>query len=194
MQILGRSSSTGISRSDRSALHAFVLAATLAFLSGCGSTVKRVESAGVLELARPWAMLPVVNYSETPQAGERVEAMLDTVLRKEGVVSLARYPPIKEDDAHLVVSERQRYEESLAWARAQQTFAYGVTGSVEEWRYKSGLDGEPAVGLTVNVVDLATGQVVWSASGSRLGAPGESLSGAALVLLSGLVDEMSVRR
>jgi hypothetical protein len=163
------------------------------WLSACGSTLTTVQPGESLKSSARWVMLPVANYSETPQAGERVEEMLDTVLRRAGVQSLDRYPPIKEDDAHLVVSDRQRYEESLAWAKTQR-FDYAVTGSVEEWRYKSGLDGDPAVGLSVRVVELQTQRVLWSASGTKTGNGGDNASGTALALLGVLTQQMSLAR
>jgi hypothetical protein len=168
------------------ALILFVLLSLVA----CGSTTTTVQRTAAIRPKARWVMLPFANYSETPQAGERVEAILDTLLRKEGIAQLDRYPPIKEDDAHLIVSDRQRYEESLTWA-VQQKFDYGVAGSVEEWRYKNGVDGEPAVGVTVRVVELPSNRVVWSASGTRDGTGSETASGAALQLLGSMVRDLS---
>lgn len=157
----------------------------------CSSTMTSVQRSASLRSGARWVMLPVSNYSETPQAGERVESMLETLLRRAGIYQLDRYPPIKDDDTHLVVSDRQRYEESLGWAR-QQSFDYAVSGSVEEWRYKSGIEGEPAVGLTVRIVDLKTNRVLWSGSGARTGGAGDNASGTALTVLGSLLGEMSL--
>jgi hypothetical protein len=154
---------------------------------GCSPQTMSVQRTSTPRPAARWVMLPFSNYSETPQAGERVEAMLDTLLRKQGIAQLDRYPPLKEDDAHLIVSERQRYEESLAWAQ-QQHFDYGVAGSVGEWRYKSGVEGDPAVGVTVRIVELSTNKVVWSATGTR--DDGATVSGAALRLLDSMVQSL----
>jgi hypothetical protein len=155
----------------------------------CTSTMTSVQRSTALHAGGRWVMLPVANFSETPQAGERIESMLETLLRKQGISSLDRYPPIKDDDTHLVVSDRQRYEESLAWARGQR-FDFAVYGSVEEWRYKSGIEGEPAVGLSVRIVDLKNNRVLWSASGSRTGGRSDNASETALTILDSLVGEM----
>jgi hypothetical protein len=162
-----------------------------ASLLACSSTVMTVQHGPAIRASARWVLLPVSNHSETPQAGERVEAVLETLLRRNGVRALEVYPSLKEDDSHLVMSDRQRYEESLAWAK-KQGFNYGVSGSVEEWRYKSGLDGEPAVGISVRVIDLAQNRVLWSASGTRTGASGDNTSGTALKLLDSLVHELDV--
>jgi len=174
----------------KSAACQLAIAVALAQLCSCGSTITSVQAAAPLHSAAKWVMLPVANYSEAPQAGERVEEMLETVLRRAGVESLGHYPAPKEDEAHLVMSDRQRYEEAHAWAKTQP-FDYGVTGSVEEWRYKSGLDGDPAVGVSVRVLDMRTDRVVWSASGTKTGGGGDNASGTALQLLSSLLGDMS---
>jgi len=160
-------------------------------LMGCGSTQTRVQHGPAARLKARWAMLPFENHSEAPQAGERVEAMLATILRTRGVSGLEMYPAPKDDEAHLTASDRQRYEEALSWAQTQHV-DYAVAGSVEEWRYKSGLDGEPAVGVSVRVFDVATKRVLWSASGTRSGTGGENASGAALSLMDSMVKELDV--
>ena len=61
---------------------------------------------------------------------------------------------------------------------------FAVMGSVEEWRYKVGIDGEPAVGVSLIVVDLSTDRVVWSASGGKSGWSRQALSAVAQTLLT----------
>jgi len=136
-----------------------------------------------------WALLPILNYSEEPLAGERAEAMLDTLLRMRGVDKLTHYPTLDNGDFMPELNERKRLEQSLAWARSQG-FRYGLTGIISEWRYKSGLDAEPAVGITLQIVDIVTGQVVWSTSGARSGWGRESLSGNAQKVMRSLVESI----
>ncbi len=168
-----------------------IVALIVLALCACSNTVKNVTRTAPVRSGARWALLPVSNYAETPLAGERVEALLDTVARRRGVAFLEQYPPIKVDDTHLIMSDRQRYEESLAWAR-EQHFDYALGGSVEEWRYKGGMDGDPAVGISVQVIELATNRVVRSASGTRTGGGGDNLSGTALELLDTLLNELPV--
>ena len=158
-------------------------------LFACSARQTSVHRSGPVHAKGKWVMLPVQNHSETPQAGERIEAMLETLLRKEGVHQLDKYPAGKEDDTHLLASDRQRYETALEWARGNK-YDYAITGSVEEWRYKSGLDGEPAIGLTMRVLELSTGKVLWAATGTQTGSSAENASGTALRLLDSLVDDL----
>jgi TolB-like protein len=44
-----------------------------------------------------------------------------------------------------------------------------LQGSVIEYRYKPGLSETPAVGVTARLVDVASGEVVWTASYARVG-------------------------
>lgn len=170
-----------------------VMLVFVALLASCGSTSTSVHRAGPIKMSGArWALLPMVNNSETPQAGERVEAMLDTLLRKNGVTSLDRYPPPKEDDTHLVTSDRQRYEAALEWARNAK-YDYAVGGSVEEWRYKSGLDAEPAIGVSMRILELSTGRVLWAATGTKTGSASENTSATALKLLDSMVQELNSR-
>jgi len=155
----------------------------------CGGPVTSVHRSGEVKSGSRWALLPVQNHSETPQAGERVEAILETLLRKGGVSQLDHYPAPKEGEAHLFTSDRQRYEAALDWARGSK-YDYAVTGSVEEWRYKSGLDGEPAIGISMRVLELSTGKVVWAATGTQTGSGTENASGTALRLLDRLVHDL----
>ncbi|MBX3192145.1 MAG: hypothetical protein KF819_34470 [Labilithrix sp.] len=155
----------------------------------CHPRLTSVHRGGSMRASAKWVLLPVQNHSETPQAGERVEAMLDTLLRRQGVAQLDKYPPQADDDAQLLSSDRQRYEAALQWARGNK-YDYAITGSVEEWRYKSGLDAEPAIALSMRVLDLQSGKVVWGATGTQTGSGGENASGTALKLLDALIDEL----
>lgn len=76
----------------------------------------------------------------------------------------------------------------------KHNFSYAVTGSVEEWQYKLGVGSEPAVGLTIRVIEVATGKVIWSASGSRSGWSTGSLSGTAQKLLRDLISSIQITK
>jgi hypothetical protein len=161
--------------------------------AGAGCVVHQTQASAPLDAGSRWVVLPVMNFAETPQAGERAEAILETLLRTHGVTDLDHYPALKDDSGLPELDERRRYEKALDWARGQG-FSYGVTGTVEEWRYRSGLDGEPAVGLSVQVIDLASGRVVWSATGARSGWGRESVSGTAHKLTNALLGDLRFAR
>lgn len=157
-------------------------------LAGC--SVVEVGAGKTPPTAAQWVLLPMMNYSVTPRAGEKVEAVLATALRARGA-RIATRPPGKAAETLAEMDDRARFEEALEWAR-RSGFQYGVTGSVEEYRYKIGLDGEPVAGITVQVIDVKTGETLWSASGSRSGWGRGALSGAAQKLVRDIVGKMEL--
>ncbi|MDX8389571.1 MAG: hypothetical protein R8M38_03680 [Mariprofundaceae bacterium] len=136
-----------------------------------------------------WAMLPVLNYSGEPRAGERAEAMLATLLQTRNVNNLTFYPSVLGEDGLPELNERTRLKKSILWAKSQ-AFHFAFSGVINEWRYKSGLDAEPAVGFSLQVIDIRSGQIIWSTSGSRSGWGRESLSGNAQKVLRELVHSI----
>jgi TolB-like protein len=171
-----------VSSSAPSARRRALVALPLA-LAAC-STVS-VPRAPTLDSSASWALVPMVNHTETPQAGLRAEAILESLLRNGGITTLRRYPSSIGGDALFEPSERKGVDQALDWARSQN-MRYAVTGTVDEWRYKVGVDGEPAVGFTLQVLDVPTGRVLWSAAGGRTGWSREALSAVAHQLLTRL--------
>jgi len=157
-------------------------------LAGC-TTVDRVRSSAPPDLAARWVLLPIANHTETPQAGLRAEAIAETVLRSIGVQELERYPASLNPDTLLDPAERKLADAALAWAKGRDV-RYALTGAVEEWRYKVGVDGEPAVGLSLQVIDVKSGAVVYSASGGKSGWSREALSAVAQKLLRELLQDL----
>ncbi len=128
------------------------------------------------------ALLPLINHTDVPQAGLRAEAIAEATLRARGLRQLVVYPPNLNPETLFEPSERKAQLEAEKWARAQG-IRYAVYGAVDEWRYKVGVDGEPAVGLVVQVKDLGSGVVVYSASGGKSGWSREALSAVAQKLM-----------
>jgi hypothetical protein len=175
----------------RSVLRLVACVAAAAALALAGCTTATVAPAPPLERDAPWVLLPMVNHTETPQAGLRAAAILESLLRVRGVTELRRYPASLGGDALFEPSERRSVDQALAWARTQGA-RYALTGTVDEWRYKVGLDGEPAVGFTLQLLELPSGRVVWSAAGGRTGWSRESLSGVAQKMLAELTLPLAV--
>ena len=158
--------------------------AALFALDAC--TTVDIGPAPALERGAKWAMLPVMNHTETPQAGLRAEVIIDGVLRAQGVRELRRYPANLNNETLFEPVERKQFDAALAWARTEGA-KYAIAGAVDEWRYKVGIDGEPAVGVALQVIEVASGQVVWSGAGGKTGWSREALSGVAQRLIRQLL-------
>ena len=169
-----------------------------ALLGGCGSltsggTSNRTAMAQAIVAIDKVAMLPVANFTDVPQAGLRVEALLESALRQSGLRQLVVYPPALNPETLFEPSERKAQAEAEKWAKTQG-MRYVVTAAVNEWRYKVGVDGEPAVGLMLQVKDLNNDQVVYSSAGGRTGGSREALSAVGLRLTRELVEGIRVER
>ncbi len=159
--------------------------------SGC-SVMDRTAQPVQLDPAARWVILPLANHTETPQAGQRAEVILESLLRQRGLRSLESSPAAPAADLTMDLPDRKAQQEVLRWAQGQG-FRYALTGAVDEWRYKVGVDGEPAVGVVLKVIDLSTGDVVWTAAGAKAGWSREALSAVGQKLMRDLLADLSLR-
>lgn len=161
-------------------LRAACCALLLFAATGC-STVDRGRPP-TLEKESDWAVLPFSNHTETPLAGNRAESVAEALLHAQGIGRIKRYPSSVQQEALFDGGDSRRKEQALAWAR-EQNIRYALAGTVEEWRYKVGVDGEPAAGITLQIIDVSSGQVLWGAAGGQTGWSREALSAVAQKLI-----------
>ena len=163
----------------------FALLLAVALLAAC-STLDRSAAPTVSSKAL-WVVLPFANNTETPRAGSRAEAIAEGLLRSKGIGKLRRTPASLQQDALFEPGDRKQLDAALAWAR-EQGAQYAVGGSVDEWRYKVGVDGEPAVGIALSIIDVTSGETLWSGVGGKSGWSREALSAVAQQLMRSLLD------
>jgi len=166
-------------------LKTIALGSAIVWLAGC-STIDRGQPP-LLERNATWVVVPFANHTETPLAGNRAEAIAEALLHAKGVGKVQRYPASTQQEALFDAGEAKRQQDVLAWAREQQA-KYALTGAVDEWRYKVGVDGEPAAGVTLQIIDVATGNTLWSGAGGKSGWSREALSAVAQKLIRELLD------
>jgi len=159
-------------------------------LSACG-TLTSTDKISV-SADHSWVLLPINNLSTTPRAGEKTNAMVETHLRARGVNSLQTYVvPEGLNLVSLLDTDRQ-LSEAVKWGRSNG-IRYGMTGTVHEWHYKSGPDKEPAVGLSLKLIDLTTDQVVWQGTTTKTGWGYANVSGVANKTVAKLLKQISIR-
>ncbi len=166
----------------------WLLVGGLCLVVSGGCSVIDSSVAPSLSTDKTWAILPFTNLTETPQAGRRVEAISTGLLHAMGVKSSIQYSSTEKIDIPEIGSFTDTRAAALSWAKSRQA-QYALTGVVDEWRYKVGVDGEPAVGVTLEVVDVATGTVVWSAVGAQTGWGREAVSAVAQKLVRHLLEQ-----
>lgn len=155
-----------IKQTGRLASWCALVAASAVLVSACGTI--RETSAPSIGPGDSIAVAAVANYTETPDAGRSAETIAANVLRTNGITDVRLAPADPATNSMFDTASRGNNEKKLEWARSQQ-IRYVLTGAVEEWRYKVGVDGEPAIGVTFELVDVQSGKTVWSSTGSRIG-------------------------
>lgn len=156
-------------------------------LSGCASTQINHSSEVTLNQDRKVAVFPLSNFTETPEADQKASAIASNLLRIKGFNRVAVYPA-KPLSPSLIPGIKAPAKQSTLMQWAKQTGAnYALSGSVNEWNYKVGMDGEPVVGINLELIDVQTGKVVWSAVGSESGGSRMAVSETAINLMQGLL-------
>jgi len=156
-------------------------------LSAC-STYNAPDSPP-LNASAVWVIMPLENNSSTPLAAEKAEQILSSQLYRKGINAII-YPKTPLKSLTDILDQTSKYKHAEVWL-ATYPADYIITGSVEEWHYKNGLDAEPAVGLTLEIKDATNKKSLWRATGSRVGWGRESVSGAGIVVVETLVNGLN---
>ena len=163
--------------------------AVLLLLTSCAT--QTVQQQAELQKNKRWILLPLVNFAQAPQAGERAERILASLLRIQGVHQLTEYPAESSNDQFPFLNDQLRYRQAEQWAKTQQA-DYWISGSISEWRYKNGLDGEPAVGITLRILDASTGEILWTSTAAKTGWGQQSVAYVANDLIADLVQQIPI--
>ena len=170
-------------------IHLFLSMLMLVALSAC-STVTTTDKISV-SANQPWVLLPINNLSTTPRAGEKTNAMVETHLRSRGVSSLKTYSTPEGLNLVSLLDTDREINDAIKWGR-DNGMRYGMTGTVHEWHYKSGPDKEPAVGMSLKLIDLSTEKVVWQATTAKTGWGYANVSGVANKTVKRLLKQINI--
>ncbi len=146
----------------------------LFFLSAC-SSITNYSPSNHIPKDGMITVLPFKNNTDTLFAGLKAKNIMEAILvSKNCSVKISSFDKDRQSDKHGDLYNI--------------TTRYYLLGNINEWRYKTGLDAEPAVALNFNIVDRANGKVVYSAVGAKSGWGRESLGSIAQKLMLELVD------
>lgn len=166
----------------------FILPSALG-LSGCATTQLNAAPSPHADRQVVWCVLPPINNTSTPYAGERVEQQLGALLGAQGLPHVLLAPARSGSGPLPIDNGAQEQRQALKWAHHHEA-RYALLGSVDEWDYKIGLDGQPAVGLTLRLLDLQSGKIIWSGAASASGGSREGLAVLSERTLAGLVKRL----
>lgn len=116
-----------------------------------------------------WGIVPFTNNTEVPLAGYRAMSITQGLLEAKGARHVQVYKSNKTCNQLIVCpNANPPIEKIIAWARARH-LRYVMTGTVNEWVYKVGLDGEPVASVTLQLYETQHGYMIWNAVGSKFG-------------------------
>ena len=138
----------------------------LFLFSGC--SVMQKNSFAKLDKNQTIVVMPFKNLSETPYAGIKASLIAEGVLRSKGYKVLRGYE---------IVNDKPLKKDINA--------TYFLNGKVIEWKYKTGIDGEPAVSVYVELKET-NGSVLFSSVASSSENGYNSLGVAAQSLFEGI--------
>jgi len=132
------------------------------FLSACSTMIHKQEV--TLPLDKKYAIASFWNYTETPMAGLRIATIVESVLAKNSLTLSSLVAGSEE-------IELAKSKKEFLKAKKIQALALGsdylIVGNVQEWRYKTGIDGEPVVSFNINVINLKNDKIVFSGVGAK---------------------------
>lgn len=181
-------------KTERHCIKTIGFIALMALLSSCASM--QVDHSKTVAVPNNDFMVvfPISNLTETPQADEKATAIATNLLRIKGFSHVSAYP-MKTLKPALIPGVKVPVKEAtlLAWARDQGA-RYALSGSVNEWNYKVGMDGEPVVGINLELINVDSGKHIWSSVGSESGGSRTAVSEVAIHLMQTMLGSIESRQ
>lgn len=127
---------------------------------GCANLDIKSAKHPELNKQSSWSVLPFANNTETPMANDRAASMAAAILQADGETVVGSLPNGTRTQELLGGDWKKRYEEALR--SAHNTGAnYALSGSVDEWNYRAGINAKAAVSLTLWIVDVHSDKIIW---------------------------------
>jgi TolB-like protein len=141
----------------------------LSLLAGCVSQTQEWVKPGALRISS-LAVLPFDNQTAAIRPGASLSDLLVSEILASGPVAVMDPSEVADllRRESLDGADPGRLPSAQRVGRLLQV-SHVLQGAVIEYRYKPGLSETPMVGVTARVVDVATGEVVWTASYARSG-------------------------
>ncbi len=166
-----------------------LLGASLAlFVAGC-ATVVHQGGTGRAAITVPRLLLPpFVNATDDEHAGRALTEMTGSALVEAGIALYQTEETLLKSAADKAQGPDGRYAELARTVNATHL----LIGTVHEYRYKTDLDGDPAVGITLRLVDAATGQTLWQGTSGNVGYAFASVTSAGARAVQSLVRDLPI--
>ena len=128
------------------------------------------------------------NYTQTPMAGLKTASIVESVLSKEKLSLLSL---VEGDEQKALKQSKIEFLKEQTQKAKQLKADYLVTGEVQEWRYKTGIDGEPVVSYSIKIIELKSGKVLFNSVGAKSGWGNKSIGIVAQEIASELIPKFT---
>jgi len=139
-----------------------ILLSSLLIFTACSSMVHK--KATLLPNNKTYAIASFWNYTETPMAGLRAASIVESVLSEQNI---ALHSLIDGSDEVAEKKGKQKLFNLQKELAKSMGANYLITGNVQEWQYKTGIDAEPVVSYTIKVIDLSNNAIVFNGVGAK---------------------------
>ena len=156
-------------------------------LAGCATSTINNRADTSLAVQSNWGVVPFFNHTSVPLAANKVRSMAMALLMTRGVNNVYIYPQATSCNQLVPCANPVPNARKLQRWVKKNNIQYLVAGSVNEWRYKVGLDGEPSVSVVLQVMNASSGAVYWTGVGSKVGNSWSGLGNIAQRLIGGMV-------
>jgi TolB-like protein len=135
---------------------------TLFLVTSCTSIIHKKSTA--LSHSKIYAITSFSNYSQTPMAGLSAASIVESVLAEQNI---AIHSLVKgSEDVNAKQTQKALFKLQKATAKSLGA-DYLITGEVQEWQYKTGIDGEPVVSYSIKVIDLSNDSILFNGVGAK---------------------------
>jgi TolB-like protein len=160
----------------------------LLLAAGCASVITTGNPAGETLVITRLLLPPFVNATDDEHAPRALTEMTGSALVQAGIPLYQTEELVIRTAADQAQGPDGRYAEIARSVGASHL----LIGTVHEYRYKTDLDGDPAVGVTMRLVEAATGRTVWQGTSGNVGYAFASVTSASQKAVNRLVGEMPV--
>lgn len=160
----------------------------LLITSGCAHVVTTGSSDGDSLVVNRLLLPPFINATDDEHASRALTEMTGSALVQAGISLYQTEELVIRTAGDEAQGPDGRYAEIARSVGASHL----LIGTVHEYRYKTDLDGDPAVGVTMRIVEASTGRTVWQGTSANVGYAFASVTSAGQKAVNRLVGEMPI--
>lgn len=142
------------------------------WVMGCGTVVHHGGTphlhSGDVKIFLP----QFANATDDDFAGRALTEITATALLEKGIPVVQKENALQASRADEAAGKEGTYVEAAKIVGATHL----LLGTVHEYRYKTDLDGDPAVGISLRLVDAESGETLWQGSSAKVGVLFSSLT------------------